>query len=76
MDALNSSADEPPWFDRRWRRRISIRQNHKMISGVEDLVDFPMYFEWTSTTPADAQFSGSDFLFRKTQYRCSSRNTE
>src|SRR2546423_551097 len=63
MVTPSSAANEAPWFDKRWTRRVPIWQNHEMISGEEDLVEFPMYFEWTSTTLAGAQPSGSDFLF-------------
>ena len=63
MATPNSAADEAPWFDKRWTHRVPIWQNHKMISGEKDLVDFPTYFEWTSTRLAGAQPSGSDFLF-------------
>jgi hypothetical protein len=63
MDTPKSVADEAPWFDSRWTRRVAIRFSHKLISGTEDLLDFPAYIERKPGALVGSQPSGFDLLF-------------
>lgn len=51
------------WFDERWARRISITVNHAMVSGGEDLLNFPLYLPMQKQELLVARPDGHDFLF-------------
>lgn len=55
--------EDADWYDRAWTRRASIKVNHKMVAGTEDLIDFPMFFDSQAFNLSAAQPTGNDFLF-------------
>ena len=55
--------EDAGWYDRAWTRRTSIKVNHKMVAGTEDLIDFPMFFDSQGFNLSGAERTGNDFLF-------------